>query len=91
MSDSGLVDFEISGEKGLSLDIVMVPFSDANGVRGIKVQSCNCSIEHFGLRVHDTTKHRMVYKLFKGTIQKMAKKAIETSLCQQITEMLRIP
>ena len=85
ITDSGLADFDIYGNQGLTFDVELVPYLE-NSVRGVRVAKCTSYIDKLNIKLHDS-RHNFLVKVLKGAIEKIAKKQIDMVLCNVVNDI----
>lgn len=90
VKESGRMDFSIYG-KGLFGEIMFVPHvhKTSGGIeKGLNLERCNVDIDQLKINIHDTERHKLRYKLFKGLIQKIAKREISKMITENLRKIL---
>ena len=90
ITETGHMDFSIYGD-GLSTELTFVPYieSTKDGVnKGLDLERCNVNIGSLDIHIYDTERHRLRYKLFKGMIQKIAKRQISRMISENLAKLV---
>jgi hypothetical protein len=85
-TETGKVDFAIT-RGGLSADLKYVPWIKQGGERGLDLVSCNTHLDKLKIRIHDTKKHHLLYRIFKWSIERVIKAQIVKIMNEKMAEL----
>lgn len=88
ISDMGLLDFSTPHDsKGVKLELLLSPdFTETK--RSFRIVESKAEIDSLDIKLHDTQKHTLLYKVFKPIINTVVRKKTEDAICTKMFETI---